>query len=557
MSAPINDLEISSKAAPATWVGRILSADRLNLLPRHVREWKKLISSISFSLILHAIILFIISWFYFDFPRRIGFHSLLTMISTDTESTGDGIQIEFPEPAPIEPFKVPGAAAEPDGPLTFREQGMDDQMAAVLSRDTAAVSDRLAGVKSGSSPAPPQAKPTITGKASATGKNANVAGANNDGMAAPVHTDHFKGRGGMVKGALLKRMGGTDESEAAVARGLEWIKNHQLPNGSWNFNHLLNPRCDCPTPGTMEQNPNAATAMALLTFLGAGHTHQLGNYQPEVQKGIDFLLSNFIRAEKGICFFPQGAGQPMFYTHGLATIALSEAYAMTGDMNLRQPIAGAIDFLAATQESGGGWRYFPGQPGDTSVVAWELMALKSAQFSRIPVQQKVFRGVDRFLNSVGSMRNSQFSYLPERQAMPIPSMTAAGLLCRMYLVSKDGAAGLQAGVRVLDQRGPDPDNMYYNYYATQVMHHWGGPEWDRWNNVMRDYLIRTQIQEGHAKGSWDVADRHGYVGGRLYMTSLVLLTLEVYYRHLPLYQRERIDIPLLQQETEQRPAAAK
>ena len=92
--------------------------------------------------------------------------------------------------------------------------------------------------------------------------------------------------------------------------------------------------------------------------------------------------------------------------------------------------------------------------------------------------------------------------------------------------------------------------MYYNYYATQVLHHWGGPEWDRWNSVMREHLIRTQIRDGHATGSWDIADRHGYVGGRVYMTTLALLTLEVYYRHLPLYQRDRIDFPLIQQEVQ-------
>ena len=122
-------------------------------------------------------------------------------------------------------------------------------------------------------------------------------------------------------------------------------------------------------------------------------------------------------------------------------------------------------------------------------------------------------------------------------------MTAAGLLCKMYLDWDENQGKLRAGIRVLDEMGPNPDDMYYNYYATQVMHHWGGPEWDRWNKVMREHLIQTQILDGHATGSWNVADPHGYAGGRLYMTSLALLTLEVYYRHLPLYQKDRIEIP--------------
>src|SRR5207248_6953610 len=99
------------------------------------------------------------------------------------------------------------------------------------------------------------------------------------------------------KRALLKTMGGTDASEAAVAKGLVWLKNHQLQDGSWNFYHLYNPRCYCSMPGRMDNNPNAATAMALLAFLGAGHTHEAGEYLPEVQKGIDFLLANGTRME--------------------------------------------------------------------------------------------------------------------------------------------------------------------------------------------------------------------------------------------------------------------
>ena len=96
----------------------------------------------------------------------------------------------------------------------------------------------------------------------------------------------------------------------------------------------------------------------------------------------------------------------------------------------------------------------------------------------------------------------------------------------------------------LDKVKPQSNNMYFNYYATQVMHHWGGEEWTRWNEVMRDHLIRTQhpLKDGHLAGSWDIADPHGGGGGRLYMTCLSIMTLEVYYRHLPMYSREKIKV---------------
>jgi len=77
--------------------------------------------------------------------------------------------------------------------------------------------------------------------------------------------------------------------------------------------------------------------------------------------------------------------------------------------------------------------------------------------------------------------------------------------------------------------------MYYWYYATQVMHHFGGEPWDKWNNVMREVLIEMQHTQGHEAGSWSKGGGHDNSGGRVYMTALALCTLEVYYRHTALY----------------------
>ena len=79
--------------------------------------------------------------------------------------------------------------------------------------------------------------------------------------------------------------------------------------------------------------------------------------------------------------------------------------------------------------------------------------------------------------------------------------------------------------------------MYYWYYATQLMHHMGGDDWDAWNNVMRKALPAAQTKTGREKGSWSPAgDKFGYTGGRLFMTCLCTYMLEVYYRHMPIYQ---------------------
>jgi hypothetical protein len=87
---------------------------------------------------------------------------------------------------------------------------------------------------------------------------------------------------------------------------------------------------------------------------------------------------------------------------------------------------------------------------------------------------------------------------------------------------------------------PKATNLYYDFYATQVLHHWGGPEWTAWNQKLRDYLVRTQSSAGHAAGSWHFQDQHGDRGGRLYSTAMAVMTLEVYYRYLPLYGRQSL-----------------
>ena len=42
-------------------------------------------------------------------------------------------------------------------------------------------------------------------------------------------------------------------------------------------------------------------------------------------------------------------------------------------------------------------------------------------------------------------------------------------------------------------------NVYYWYYATQVMHNLVDANWDRWNRQVRRVLIETQCRDGAAR----------------------------------------------------------
>lgn len=341
----------------------------------------------------------------------------------------------------------------------------------------------------------------------------------------------LEGRSPERRAELAREAGGTPESEEAVERGLRWIAAHQSPDGGWTFD-LKKSYCAglCANPGT-EASTTAATAIALLPFLGAGYTHTQGEHRETVRKGLYYLLRRGRATPEGL-----DLREGTMYAQGLAAIALCEAYAMTRDEALRDPAASAIRYIHAAQDRrGGGWRYAPGEPGDTTVTGWQWMALKSGQLAGLPVSRSTLYAADRFLDSVQSDGGAQYGYLtPEARR----ATTAVGLLCRMYGGWTRGHPALAKGVSHLSTWGPSPVDIYYNYYATQVLRHWGGSDWKFWNRPMRDHLVSTQAVQGHENGSWYFDDEHSRVGGRLYTTAMAVMILEVYYRYLPLYGEE-------------------
>jgi hypothetical protein len=341
------------------------------------------------------------------------------------------------------------------------------------------------------------------------------------------------------KALLLERYGGTAASETAVQRALEWLASRQRRDGSWNFNDVG----PCSHAGSVD-NPMGATAYVLLCYLGAGHTEQGGPFQNNVRTGLKFLIDHGRRVPAGGDF--RGADcreHDNFYVQAPVAMVLSEALQMSKNRQtrrmLQQPAQLAVDFLCHAQDpQGGGWRYQPQEPGCTSVTVLVAMALKSADNAGLTVPPRVWDGISHYLDTVRSDQppTGRYGYRVAEPNYRI-STTSMALLCRMYLGWSKDHSELQQGVALLDQRGPY-DNLYYCYYATQVMRHWGGEEWQRWNPMMRDDLLRTQVTaNGPELGSWMPRDRSGYslAGGRLFTTCLATTTLEVYYRYLPLY----------------------
>ncbi len=349
------------------------------------------------------------------------------------------------------------------------------------------------------------------------------------------------GRGSGHRDAILGAMGGTKQTERAVAAGLNWIARHQKREGNWSINYRY--RCkdkSCSGVGSSESDAGA-TGMALLAFFAAGQTHMSkGLYQETIKSGVNWLVKNQ-DAKTGDL---SAGSKEIMYSHGIAAIALCEAYGMTHERRLAIPAQKAVDFIERAQNpTSGGWRYNPGDVGDTSVFGWQVMALKSAQMAGLRVNYNTFSGVEKWLRSVArGEKGGLFCYVPEKSHSP--SMTAVGLLCNQYLKMRPDSPAMIEGSAYIMQNLPrnEDRDIYYWYYGAQTMHNLLGPDWDKWNRAMRRTLIETQARSGCAMGSWDpdspTADAWGPQGGRHMLTCFSVLSLEVYYRYLPLYQYE-------------------
>ena len=353
-------------------------------------------------------------------------------------------------------------------------------------------------------------------------------------------TSALAGRTEESRARMVREGGGTKGSEAAVARALKWMAEHQLADGGWSLDHtkgLCQGRCK--HPGSKAPARFGATGLALLPFLGAGNTHEEGNYKEVVARGLQFLMRN-MQVIRGAGGRARGrlVDEGNYYSHGLCAIAFCEAYAMSRDKELMVPAQLLVNETVFAQDpNGGGWRYKAHQPGDTSAVGWQLMALKSAHMAYLEVPRITIQKTSLFLDAVQQDGGAKYGYQDPGNRR---STTSVGLLSRMYLGWKRDHEALQRGVAYLAKKGPSKTDIYLNYYATQIMRHYGGEEWEKWNEKMRDYLVETQSLKGHEEGSWmfESGSHHIEAGGRLYCTSLATMVLEVYYRHLPLYKED-------------------
>lgn len=360
----------------------------------------------------------------------------------------------------------------------------------------------------------------------------------------------YRARFGPAKARAIEELGGGVETEAAVAAGLAYLAGRQHEEGHWGTPD----RCDDKYGYVLV----GKTGLALLAFLGAGHTQESGTeYSPVVERAIELLLA--VQGEDSGHF-----GSTSAYSHGIATYALAETYALTGDERLEEPLRAAIAQIARHQNRRerdprrfGGWSYY--YPDErvydswprVSVTVWQVMALESATLGGLEVPARALDDARTFLLAALDEERGCFRYNhdPSRldSSYPIlPGSTPAALFA-LSLLGEDLTEGRYIDpVGFLMEREPGgyeyrgdgefvrqaTGNLYFWYYGSLAMLRHGGNEWARWNESLKETLLPAQ----RADGSWEPLSVYAEYAGdssrdAVYTTALCVLSLEVYYRY--------------------------
>lgn len=300
----------------------------------------------------------------------------------------------------------------------------------------------------------------------------------------------------------------SSEVKQSITRGLEFLAKTQNKDGSWG-----------------EGNISGGTALALMSFMVQGHVPGEGKYGKATAMAIDFLIS----VEKN-GYFHHDKDRGM-YEHGLAILALSEAWGHSKDPRIRAALKRGVNATLNAQNHEGGWRYSPRpSTADTSCSAMQVVALASAREAGIAVPAKTIqRAVDYFV-ACEVRSTGGFTYQLAAGA-PLGGANLARTACSslaLMLSGKSKHPATRGGVAYISAQ---PNSAFENtghyhyahYYAAQVMYQAGDKHFNKWYPKISEALLKKQKEDGSWGGAVD--------------TGFSILTLGVPYRFLPIYQK--------------------
>jgi len=404
------------------------------------------------------------------------------------------------------------------------------------------------------------------GGSASPGTGGGWGGGNGTGTGVGTGSGHgsFGSRTGGGRRLMVLKHGGSKQTESTVDKALAWLARHQEPDGRWSVKNTDGLGVHNQWYDQIHWDPSV-TGLALMAFLGAGHSEKAGKYKDNVRRAVYWLISQ--QREDGAIGtdtkwkHPFGAGYA--YHHAICGMALAEAAGMSKEHETKQAAQKAIDFTCNIYQGGEGseklsWRYdIKAGDSDVSVTGWFLMQLKSAKMAGLKFDHRSFDGGLRFLKTcevdpanVEKMNDGydtgrhRYGYVNNKTVSY--NTTAIGALCQLFCGAK--AEEVRGSAEWLLKTNPPEWRadlgtgwgggwpMYYSYYTTMLMFQVGDEPWKKWNEALKKMLVENQRKDGDFDGSWDPLSGWEKNVGRAYTTALGAMCLEVYYRYLPLYR---------------------
>jgi hypothetical protein len=318
----------------------------------------------------------------------------------------------------------------------------------------------------------------------------------------------------------LAETGGNEQCEEAVLKALRWMKSTQAADGSWGSGHK-----------------SAMTGLGLLAYLGHCETPLSDEFGESCLKAMTFLINLGMKNDGKMA--EKLAGHQWVYEHSIAVYALAESTTFCKQLNISVPNLSEVtqkagQFLIDNQHENGGWAYEykegAGAHTDLSVTGWHIQALKAMKHTGLDFKN-LSRCAKKSIEYVELLQGESggFGY-KSRGGEGYQKLTGVGVLC-LQMWDKESSKEVRKGsdhiIKLTKLKWGTPDcNLYAHYYEAQAMMNRGGKDWQKYNALMRDEVLKNQKPDG----TWSGGDAKY---GPIYDTTLCTLMLEVYYRFLP------------------------
>lgn len=296
------------------------------------------------------------------------------------------------------------------------------------------------------------------------------------------------------------------EVDVMYDRGLKYLASSQGSNGSWADGYGSEP---------------GVVGLCMMAFLGSGEDPNFGPYAGNIERGIDYIISQQ-DTDNGFI------GRSM-YNHGFATLALAELYGVVENPRVAPALESAVKLIVESQKDNamGAWRYTPdAKDADSTVAGCQIVALYAARNAGIPVPESAFKKGLKFLSEC-RRPNGGYGYV--RGSEERVTLTAIGSLCHSLAKERDSESYkatltyLKDNLEYRETHYP----YYFEYYMSQALFHSDLELWETWNANNIRYLGSSQGPDG----SWP------YRQSKAYSTACSLLSLALNYRFLPIYER--------------------